>query len=721
MDPTSILNAGEYFGDYRPYRKTSDLPCHSGFVFSGWTRHATRDQANLSSRAWRVQFSDLEAEIVCESHEADFLSQCLMDGLECWASGFLILSSPKTFLPLLYSVYATRGPAKHLSAKVAECLASNALLASVRDVFENPMHAHVNGTSLGPGLCHPTAYSVLMRKASALRDDPEALRALFFVVHSEANTRSRSSLFYGQDATRLGASTFTYRSGGGTGSVQRSVPPNLFPGEVVRGCAVVGNDGASVLSVLSALLEVDASFPTLVVAERSAVPFVGDALRKGAAGAITTLLAVSDFNAVLFNCSSVVLVSVEMLCHADTEPHLVALKRRSWQRLVTVGWPQVSQELEMSSASFSYQTHLCLAVTEDLHLHDCLFDLSSAAALLGLSEGAMQDPISVNALLRQRVFHLSPFSEDKQTAGALTRPEIVYSVRLAPPVDSEESARLSNYRGPKRQMRTLFGSLCASGKGAFSTLAEGVSLLEHFTSLRVRLSPFAISQLGDRATDVECPVCFEPNPPVVTSCGHRYCQGCLQQSLSTQRRCPACRSPLQVRDVVHTDAKPDELGAYLEYLFDLLKRRTGKALVLASWGESHERIASCFRRKGLSNIWAWRGGSKQLCINNQRFCNSSDAVLLVDPGSDCFSLAWASFKSVTEVFVLWPLNSAEGLDDVCCQLRRAKAAVPGARFCLVSRDRGATLPVTPTCVRQHFPGLECSNCIFDGCLVQTEI
>ena len=720
MNPTCNLRVGEYFGDYRPYRNPCELPCHSGFVFSGWVRHASSDQPELSSRTWRVQFSDIEAEIVCEPHEAEFLAQCLMDGLECWTSGFLMLANTKTFFPLLYSVYATRGPATRISKTVAERLASNALVASVRDVFDNPMHAHVNGTSLGPGLCHPMAYSVLMQKASCLRDDPEALRALFFVVHSEANTRSRSSLFYGQDATRLGASSFTYRAGGGVGAVQKSVPPNVFPGEVVRGCAVVGHDGRSVLSVLSALLEVDASFPTLVISERASIPFVGDALRRGS-GSVMTLLSIPDFSALLFESSRVVLVSMEMLCHSDAEPHLVALKRRSWQRLVTVGWPQVSQELEMSNASFRYQTHLCLSVTEDLNVHDCLLDVSSASALLGLSEAAMQDPISVHTLLRQRVFHLSPFGDEKRKAGTLTHPKLSYAVRLAPPVDSDEAARLCNYRGSKRQMRTLFGSLCASGKGAFSSLAEGTTLLQHFSALRVRLTPFAVAQLNDEVVDAECPVCFEPNPPVVTSCGHRYCQGCLQQSLSTQRRCPACRSPLQTRDVVHTDAKPEALGPYLEFLFELLKGRTvGKTIVLASWGETHERLAACLRRKGLTHFWAWRGGAKQLCINNQRFRDSTDGVLLVDPGSDCFSLSWANFGGVSEVLVLWPLNTSEGLDDVCCQLRRAKAASPGARFVLVIRDRDTLLPVTPTCVRSYTPGLECSSCIFDGRFLQSE-
>lgn len=712
MDLTSTVRGVTYLGDYRPYRNPCELPCYSGLVFSGWVQHVCHDDPTLSSRTWAVQIGDIQADVICESNEADFLAQCVLDELDCWTSGFLLLASTKAFYPLGYSVYGTRGPVHRLSAKLAEYLTSNAVTTCVRDVFVNPVHTHVSGAS--SGVCRPVAYATLMQKASRLREDPETLRALFFLAHCEASTATRSSVFYGQDAARLGSSTFTYRMGGGSTAVQKGVSPKAFPGEVVRGCALVGPDGTALLAVLSALLEVDDSSPTLIIAERDCVPFIEQALKKGGRTA-TMLLTISDYNALLFESSSILLVSVGMFEHSQSEAHLVALRRRPWHRLVTVGWPQVSQELEFTNTTFSYQMHLCLAVTEDLQAHECLLDTSAGAALLGLSEGALQDAPSVSALLRQRVFHLCPFDEGKQKAGVLHRPELKYSIQNAPAVDSDEAAKLCGFRGTKRLMRTLFGSVCGSKKGSFSVLAEGTSVLEHFMALSVRLTPFAVSQLHETQSDAECPVCFEPNPPVVTSCGHRYCQGCLEQSLSTQRRCPACRAQLHLRDVVHTRARADTLGVYLEFLIDLLKKRTsGKALVLASWGEAHENLAAGFRRKGLANFWAWRGGSKQLCINLQRFSSANNGTLLVDPGSDCFSLSWANFSDVSLVYVLWPLNFSDGQDDVCCQLRRVKTAAPAASFVLVVRERCALLPVTPTCIRQHTPGLECPVCVFNG-------
>ena len=708
----------EYFGDYRPYQNLAELPCHSGLLFSGWVHHASNDQADLNSRVWRVQLGDLDAELFCEPAVGTFLSHCLMDGLDCWASGFLLLAPATSFCPLVFSVYSMRGRAPRLSEKVAQSLASSAVLSAIRDVFEHPMPYQSSGTSTGPSLCHPVAYSVLMRKVARLQLAPEALRAVFFVVHSEASTLARTSIFYGQDATRLGTSSFTYRGGQGHGAVQRAVPPNIFPGEVVRGCAVVAQSSADVFAVLAAVLELESSSPTLVLSERAAVPFLEEALR-GSAARVVNLLTLKDFDANSFAASVVVIVSMEMLTHEETAPHMLALRRRAWFRLVTVGWPQVSQELSMTSLSFSYQTHLCLSLAEDLQLYESLSDAESVAALLGVSETTLQDPVAVNALLRQRIFHMSPFQDNQRPLGALHRPQLGYSVQRAPPLDTDETARLVSFRGAKRQMRMLFGGVCASGKGRFATLPEGMAALDHFTGLHVRISAFALTQLTQNDTEAECPVCFEANPPVLTSCGHRFCQQCLQQSLLTQRRCPACRTPLQARDVVDTRGRPEELGTYLDFVLELLQRRPeGRALVLASWGEVHERLASALRRKGLPNVWAWRGGAKQLCVTLQRFRGSTTASLLVDPGSDAFALAWARFDGVARVYVLWPLNAAAELDDVCCQLRRAKAAAPNARFIFVTREPGAGPQSTPTCVRPHVPGLECPSCIFDGSFLE---
>ena len=705
----------EYFGDYRPYQDIEELPCHSGLLFSGWVHHASSDQAELSSRVWRVQLGDLDAEIFCEPAVGTFLSHCLMDGLDCWATGYLLLPPTTSFCPLVFGVYSLRRRAQQLSEKVAQCLAASAVLTAIRDVFENPAPCRIPGTSTGPSLCHPVAYLLLMQKVARLQMAPEALRAVFFIVHSEASTLARTSIFYGQDATRLGTSSFTYRGGKGHGAVQRAVPPNAFPGEVIRGCAVVAQRSGDVFAVLAAVLALEPSLPTLVLSQRAAVPFLEEALRSAAR--TSKLLTLKDFNAPAFDASQIVMVSMEMLCHEETMPHMQALRRRAWFRLVTVGWPQVSQELALTPLSFSYQMHLCLAIAEDLQLYRSLADTETVATLLGVSETALQDPVAVSALLRQRVFHMSPFQdeEERRPVGALRRPQLAYAMQHAPPLDNEETSRLSNVRGAKRQMRALFGGLYAVDRGRFAALPEGMSALDYFSSLHVRISAFALTQLSRSDAEAECPVCFEANPPVLTSCGHRYCQHCLHQSLQTQRRCPACREPLQARDVVDTQGRPEGLGSYIDFILELLLRRPeGRALVLASWGELHERLASALRRKGLPNIWAWRGSAKQLCVTLQRFRSCDNACLLVDPGSDAFTLTWARFDGVARVYVLWPLNAADGLDEVCCQLRRAMSAAPSAHFVVVTRERGAGLPSLPTCTRPYVPGLECPSCIFDG-------
>lgn len=58
----------------------------------------------------------------------------------------------------------------------------------------------------------------------------------------------------------------------------------------------------------------------------------------------------------------------------------------------------------------------------------------------------------------------------------------------------------------------------------------------------------------------ECPVCFQPGTPdeplLVTSCGHRFCRGCIERVLTTTKSlnptaapCPVCRSSLSLFDL----------------------------------------------------------------------------------------------------------------------------------------------------------------------------
>lgn len=749
-NPFTSVHAGgwpefHYLGDYRPFRDLGELPCLSGLCLGGWVRHRPFDAARASSRHWTLALKDGEAELHTEAGESEFLAHAANDGLQVWCTGLLFFgpryaeSSSINIFSMAYSVFSERTkPRVTLSAKVAQVIAESTLSSAVRNALLRPCHPPCIAGALGLAELETTLQAPTSRSLA-----PEVQRALLFVAHCEALTRSRISIFRGKDASVLGTSAWSYRGGGGAGSVQWLLAPQSLPSELLRGCLLVAPRADWLLSVLGALLALDGATPTLVVAERTVAPFVAAALAQaGLSEPARCLLALGDFSGAGFEEARVVLTSVEMLClHGDADLQVQALKLRPWARLVTVGWTDVGEELSMCEIDFKYQTHLALALTENLHCDEVFLDVSAAAQLLGLSQAGMQDPLDVAAALQQRTLHLSPFSEAARAPSAqapFTRDgeALRYAVVLAPQVDEAERAQLQVFRGSKRHMRLLFGPLCGSGKAAFAALPDGSSVLEHFSALGVIPTQFASALLQRieaasasgtlQQTGVDCPVCFEANPPVVTKCGHHFCEACLQQSLATNRRCPACRIPLSGRDIVHSRAAPQQLGSYLGFLCELLLKRrpaaggANRALLLASWGELHERVAALLRRQGgVRQLWAWRGSARQLCTTLQRFHSSDRGVLLIDPGCEAFPIEWARFEGVTDVYVLAPLESREA-GETCCQLReiaaatREEGASGSARevaFSLVTRDPTTRLPVMPSCVREQLPGHECPICI----------
>lgn len=67
-------------------------------------------------------------------------------------------------------------------------------------------------------------------------------------------------------------------------------------------------------------------------------------------------------------------------------------------------------------------------------------------------------------------------------------------------------------------------------------------------SVRPALHARLVNKLasGDR----QCPICFEEmvnatnTEPVITKCGHVFCQGCIELVIGEQRKCPMCRKGL---------------------------------------------------------------------------------------------------------------------------------------------------------------------------------
>ena len=45
---------------------------------------------------------------------------------------------------------------------------------------------------------------------------------------------------------------------------------------------------------------------------------------------------------------------------------------------------------------------------------------------------------------------------------------------------------------------------------------------------------------------IECPVCYENTPPILTGCKHGYCYRCIQNILNHNMQCALCRKDIRV-------------------------------------------------------------------------------------------------------------------------------------------------------------------------------
>ena len=71
---------------------------------------------------------------------------------------------------------------------------------------------------------------------------------------------------------------------------------------------------------------------------------------------------------------------------------------------------------------------------------------------------------------------------------------------------------------------------------------------------------------------LSCPICLDEfEAPVVTPCGHHFCEKCIKSALQLKRECPSCRSAIcshrelradpQLAAVVHSTPKALEADA----------------------------------------------------------------------------------------------------------------------------------------------------------------
>jgi len=51
-----------------------------------------------------------------------------------------------------------------------------------------------------------------------------------------------------------------------------------------------------------------------------------------------------------------------------------------------------------------------------------------------------------------------------------------------------------------------------------------------------------------------CPICLDCiRSPMITPCGHRFCNGCIKRALSYKKECPTCRRPIATHRTLRDD------------------------------------------------------------------------------------------------------------------------------------------------------------------------
>lgn len=649
----------EYLGCYRPCEECDGGcdPARDGALFGGWARRGPSGDPEFGSRqpTWRVMLGHVAVELLVGQPEAQFLAHCLENALQCWVVGRLLLM--RTLLPAAVHVVAafppvgSDGPLPRVVPLVAEALCASAMREALRAVRTPPEQ---RPTLMLQGM------ELLEPRLTGLHSDLAG--PVVFAARAEAAALTGLASYQGQDVVRLGLSRFAYRFS--TQKVEVPGAPSALPPEPLRGCLLVGHRPKLLLSVARLLLaSTPPSLRSLVLCGRDELPFVVAALEAEPliAARLHVAATATALAAPAYDAAAVVVAPLWLLENVQV---MATLARVPWHRLLSVGWPEVSRRLcrEVIGA-LRCATHLALATAEALREQAAHVDRGTVAHLLGLQAAGLNDAGSLVAALHERVLHVdAPHSP--QVRG--------YRLALAPP-DEQELLGLDGVRGAQRTRRLFFPLFCelsAAQRANFPPLRDGTPA-EHFARLGGALSSYAEVALAS-SEGQDCPICFEAQPPVVTRCGHRYCEDCLRQALARRRSCPACREALQPqRDIVvlRPPVRSGLPSALMRRLAVLLGDPAQRTLVVASFGDVHERLAQWLRRQGRARTWAWRGNTQQRLATLRRFELHADAALLVDPTA--LALHWASFDHVDRVLLLWPLLGS----DPCCQLRRLYAAV----------------------------------------------
>ena len=628
-----------------------------GVLLGGWAyRAATPIDSPLP---WKALLGQVECQVITDRLQEKFLLQCMENHLCCWIVGKVeplwSLSPMVIYVFAHYFVGSSLQPA--VTDFVAQSLCKSTFYEAISIFFTPPSR---------PTFLTLTGSELLLPNIASSWNTDDVQSAALFAMSAEAASISGETYYTGLDAMRLGDSRFSYNLA--TATLNCHTPSRSQQAQRLRGCLIVGVSPKALLKVARLVLSsTSPSLRSLILCSREELPFVALALKDKAFVAST----VSSLNEADCAVASVVLTTIEVL---DSVDGFRKLTTTSWHRLVSIGWPKISWRLCHTALSIlHFDVHLALTTMEAMQEDAAMLESETVAHLLGLSYTSLNEPIGLAAALGDRVLYMRGMAKCASVQS--------YKVWVASQAQRDEQvqqqSRVDSRVGRLKQL--LFRPFCEITR-KFPLLQVATPAL-HFASLGGAINDYAqaaMSRFGS-GEGRDCPICFEEDAAAVTRCGHRYCESCLQQALQAQQlrqaalSCPACREPLAPqRDIVvlRTSLEDDiEATPIMLRLLEEIASTGGRKIVVASYGDVHERLASWLRRRGRSRTWAWRGNTQHLLLTAQRFHRHHDATLLIDPAT--LSLHFASFENVRSIVILWPLQSIPNCEpESCCQLRR---------------------------------------------------
>ena len=103
------------------------------------------------------------------------------------------------------------------------------------------------------------------------------------------------------------------------------------------------------------------------------------------------------------------------------------------------------------------------------------------------------------------------------------------------------------------------------------------------------------------------------NRRAITSCGHCFCQGCMEQTLEKFSICPSCRQEINRKTVYYisdtkkfnedTQRMGSKMAKILHYLLEKIKNTTGNILLFCIWDSVCKKIIEELEKNGIKSLF----------------------------------------------------------------------------------------------------------------------